>query len=233
MVQSNIRNHLSFNQNKTLTLGSMPQIKEVARKLYSADEINEYDLQEAINYHPLANKPVGIRSKLAYKEIMKSLKPTTKYILPGQLSLFGYAQPKFAEDLEFYDMTPLVLSFGIFKTNDSTVREIGLNLHYYPPFARAKVLNRVYEVFKPYFDKQFNEEVHKPNQIISYNKLKSLIRRDAKIAFGVKEYIPVLRSNTIILPTRLFSTAFYTEGHFSKATMNEIFKFWRKFNRFS
>ena len=64
---------------------------------------------------------------------------------------------------------------------------------------------------------------------ISYKKLKALMRRNSKIAFGIKMYIPVLRGMTFNIPARLLSTAFYTEGHFSKATLQQIFKFWRQF----
>ena len=55
------------------------------------------------------------------------------------------------------------------------------------------------------------------------------MRHNLKLAFGIKMYIPVLRGNSFVLPTRLMSTAFYTEGHFSKATLQQIFKFWRQF----
>ena len=50
-----------------------------------------------------------------------------------------------------------------------------------------------------------------------------------KIGFGIKMYVPVLRGRSYVIPTRLLPTAFYTEGHFSKATLQQIFKFWRQF----
>ena len=184
---------------------------------------------EAIKNHPLAHRPTAIRSKLAYKEIMKNLKPTTKYLLPGQISIFGYAQPKFKEELEYYDATPMTFFFGLIRTKDNTIREIGCNLHYYPPFTRQSILNTCYNVYKTYFDKQFNEELHKPNTFVSWNQLKHIINRNKHLAFGIKMYIPTLRGNTYVLPTRLLPTACYTEGHFSKATLAQIFHFWRQF----
>ena len=66
---------------------------------------------------------------------------------------------------------------------------------------------------------------------ISYKALKRLLKRNAKIAFGVKMYIPTLRQQTYIIPTRLLGTAFYTEGNFSKATLAQIRKFWRQFRQ--
>ena len=212
-----------------ITLGQPANLKELAKKIYDPDEIKAYQLDEAINEHPLAKRPTAIRSKLAYKEILHNAKLTKKYLLPGQVVLFHYAEPKFKEELEYYDKTPFTLFLGITRTKDGNIREIGLNLHYYPPFSRARILEHTYNVFKPYFDKNFNEVTGKPNTFISYDRLKHLMKANLKIAFGVKMYIPVLRQASWLIPTRLLSTAMYTEGHFSKATLQQIFAFWRQF----
>lgn len=211
------------------TIGRPINLKDISSKIYDPDEIKVYKLDEAINEHPLAKRPTAIRSKLAYKEILHNAKLTKKYLLPGQVVLFHYADPKFKEELEYYDKTPFTLFLGITRTNDGNIREIGLNLHYYPPFTRARILSQTYNIFKPYFDKNFNEVTGKPNTFISYDKLKHLMRHNLKIAFGVKMYIPVLRQASWLIPTRLLSTAMYTEGHFSKATLQQIYHFWRQF----
>ena len=208
----------------------MPNEKQdLINHKWELDEIKHFNLNEAIEKHPLANKSTSTRSKLAYKEIIHNTKPTKKYLLPGQVVLFHYNEPKFKEELEYYDRTPFTLFLGITRTKDGNIREVGLNLHYYPPFARARILNHTYEVFKPYFDKNFNDVTGKPNTFISYKQLKHLMRTNLKIAFGIKMYIPTLRGNTYVLPTRLLPTACYTEGHFSKATLAQIFHFWRQF----
>lgn len=212
-----------------VSIGESPNLNEITSKIYTNDEIDVYKLEDAINKHPLGRRPMNIRSKLAYKELLQNTKPTTKYLLPGQLALFNYLEPKFKEDLEYYDRTPLTLFLGITRTNDGNIREVGLNLHYYPPFARARILNRIYEVFKPHWKKNFNQVQHKPNMMIDYNTLKHIMRHNLKLAFGIKMYIPVLRSTTHVIPARLISTAFFSEGHFSKATLQQIFKFWRQF----
>ena len=211
------------------TLGSPVNLRDITTKIYDLDEIKNYQLDEAINNHPLVKRPTAIRSKLAYKEIIHNTKPTKKYLLPGQVVLFHYNEPKFKEELEYYDRTPFTLFLGITRTKDGNIREVGLNLHYYPPFARARILNHTYEVFKPYFDKNFNDVTGKPNAFISYTRLKHLMRNNLKIAFGIKMYIPVLRQASWLIPTRLLSTAMYTEGHFSKASLQQIFHFWRQF----
>jgi len=212
-----------------ITIGYSGTLKDISSRIYDPEEIKAYQLDEAINNHPLAKRPTSIRSKLAYKEIMHNAKITKKYLLPGQAVLFHYAEPKYKEELEYYDKTPFTLFLGITRTNDGNIREVGMNLHYYPPFARARILTHTYEVFKPYFDKNFNEVTGKPNTFISYDRLKHLMKNNLKIAFGIKMYIPVLRQASWLIPTRLLSTAIYTEGHFSKASLQQIFHFWRQF----
>ena len=214
-------NHITIGKNETL--------QDLSKKIYSDDEIKDFKLDEAIDNNPLKNRPILIRSKLAYKEIFKNTKGTTKYMLPGNIYMFFYQEPKYKEELEYYDATPMIISLGLVRTKDNVIREIGLNLHYYPPFARERILNHTYNVFKPWFDKQFNNPVHKPSKFISYQRLKRIMNRNMKLAFGIKMYIPVLRGATYQIPTRLLPIGYFTEGHFAKATLPQIYKFWRKF----
>ena len=218
-----------IHKSEQTTLGSPVNLRDVTTKIYDPDEIKNYQLDEAINNHPLVKRPTAIRSKLAYKEIIHNTKPTKKYLLPGQVVLFHYAEPKFKEELEYYDRTPFTLFLGITRTKDGNIREVGINLHYYPPFTRIRVINAIYDHFKPWFNKNFNEVNGKPNTWISYAEVKRLAKTSAKIGFGVKMYIPVLRGSSYVLPTRLIPTACFTEGHFSKATLQQIFHFWRQF----
>lgn len=213
------------------TLGDIRSFNELVKYQFDLEEIKKYDAATAINNHPLARRPFAIRSKMAYSGLLHELTPSKKYLLPGQLAVFGYSQPKYKEELEYYDATPLTLFLGITRTADGNVREIGLNLHYFPIFARTQILNITYQKFKPYWEKFFNEPSNKPNMIISYSALKHIMKSNMHLAFGIKMYIPVLRSNTYLVPTRLFSTAAMTEGHFSKATIQEVMRYWRKFNR--
>ena len=218
-----------IHKSENKTLGEVLSLKELNRKIYDPEEIQEFELDEAIESHPLIERPTSIRSKLAYSEILKLIKPTRKYLLPGQIVLFHYSEPKYKEELEYYDASPLTLFCGITRTEDGNIREVGINLHYYPPFTRIKVINAIYEHFKPWFNKNFNEVDGKPNTWISYSAVKHLAKSSAKIGFGVKMYIPVLRGASYVLPTRLIPTACFTEGHFSKATLQQIFHFWRQF----
>lgn len=205
------------------------KISNIVDHEYTDDEIDEYQITEAINNHPLAKRPTNIRSKLAYKEIISNLKPTKRYLLPGQCVCFEYTDPKYKDELDLYDKTPFVLFLGITRTLDGNIREVGINLHYFPPFTRAKILSETYQAFKPYFKKYFNEASTKPNTVISWEALNNIMKSNSKLAFGIKMYIPVLRGKSYILPTKYLSTAFFTEGHFSKTTLQQVFRFWRQF----
>ena len=88
-------------------------------------------------------------------------------------------------------------------------------------------MNLVYEVFKQYYNKFFNEPGHNPNRFISYNQLKAMLRHSG-LGFGVRMYVPSLRGRSYVIPTRLLSTLFYTEGHFNGATLTQIRNWWRK-----
>jgi hypothetical protein len=215
-------------QNNT-SIGEIPSLNDITSKIYNDDEIDVYVLENAINKHPLGKRPTNIRSKIAYKELLDNTKETSKYLLPGQMVVFNYLEPKLKEELEFYDRTPLVLFLGITRTKDGNIREVGINLHYYPPFSRARILNKVFETFKPHWKKNFNQVQHRPNMMIDYDTLTHIMRHNLHLGFGIKMYIPVLRGNSRVIPARLFSTAFYTEGHFSKATLQQVFRFWRQF----
>jgi hypothetical protein len=87
-------------------------------------------------------------------------------------------------------------------------------------------------MFKSYFEKNFNSPSEKPNTLIDYKTLKHILQRDSKIAFAVKEYVPSLRGLTYVIPTKMLPIAFYTEGHFSQATIKQVHHFWRQFSRF-
>jgi hypothetical protein len=214
------------------TPGASEYLRDIVNRVYGLDEIERFDIFEAIDDNPLSKKAGHVRSKLAYKYIMQNDYLSTKYLLPGQICCFTYNDPKTKDELEYWDKTPLTLFFGVFKTAEGNIREIGLNLHYFPPFTRKKVLDRVYNMFKSYFEKNFNEPSDKPNTLIDYQTLKHVLKRDSKIAFAVKEYVPSLRGLTYVIPAKMLPIAFYTEGHFSRATIQQVHAFWRQFSRF-
>lgn len=212
------------------TIGKVRDLNEVVTHIYTDDEIKRFNMKMAIDNHPLSKKPTNVRSKIAYKEIMNEVQQSPKYMLPGMFAMFGYKEPKYKNELKYYDATPAVIFFGITRTKESTIREVGFNIHYFPPFARAKIINLVYSVFKQYYNKYFNEVPSRPNKFINYSTLKKMLDKYG-IGFGLRMYIPVLRGKTYILPTRMVPTLAYTEGHFNGATIAQIQRYWRRYKR--
>ena len=220
---------MAINSNKPIakfTPGNNSDIEDLVNHRWEKEEIKNFKLNEAIENHPLVNKPTNARSKLAYKYLLSELKPTSKYLLPGQFVVFSYNEPKTKEDLEYYDATPATLFFGITRTASGNIREVGFNLHYFPPYSRMKIMNLVYEVYKQYYNKFFNEADNKPNRFISYKQLKAMLKSSG-LGFGIRMYVPSLRGRSYVIPTRLLSTAFFTEGHFNGATLSQIRRYWR------
>lgn len=58
-------------------------------------------------------------------------------LVPGELITYGY-DPKHAESLDFYDLHPLIVFLE--RTANGWY---GLNLHYLPPIARAKIFEEL------------------------------------------------------------------------------------------
>lgn len=69
-------------------------------------------------------------------QLFKQEKTTTN-ILPGNLYLFFY-DPKYKEELPYYDRFPLVFPYR--KIKDGFM---GLNMHYLPPYWRVRLLQRL------------------------------------------------------------------------------------------
>ena len=49
-----------------VTIGNAPNLNELVSKIYDLDEINEFQMNEAINTNPLVKRPTAISSKKAY-----------------------------------------------------------------------------------------------------------------------------------------------------------------------
>ena len=61
-----------------ITTGENLSLQELSKKIYDDEEIKNFKLDEAIDGNPLNHRPTLIRSKLAYKEILKNTKGTIK-----------------------------------------------------------------------------------------------------------------------------------------------------------
>lgn len=149
-----------------------------------------------------------------------------KKIMPGQLIMFNYFEPKTKEELEYYDAMPCTIFFGVRKLEDGNLRVIGFNIHYYPPRIRYILLDRIFDIFKPIYLKNWD---HALETEISYFNYKMLIDqlKKAKLDFGIRMYDPKLMAKITPIPPDTWSKAVFTEGHFKKRTREAIIKYWK------
>ena len=146
-------------------------------------------------------------------------------ILPGQLVMFNYFQPKTEEQLKYYDAMPCTIFFGIVKTKEGP-RVIGFNIHYYPPRIRYELMDRIFDIFKPFYLKSWNGELESEISDFNYRMLIRQLQK-AKLDFGIREYIPQLMHKIQPIPPKYWQKAVFTEGRFKKETRTQILNYWK------
>lgn len=189
----------------------------------------DFQLIKAIRKEKDYKSNIGRRDKNSRKYIAEHCnkdKNNKKTLMAGQLVVFDYFQPKTEEELEYYDAMPCTIFFGITKTDDGP-RVIGFNIHYYPPRIRFLVMDRIFDIFKPFYIKSWNNPL---KQELSYFDYKMLIYQlqKAKLDFGIRMYIPKLMANITPIPPNTWSKAVLTEGRFKKATREAIMNYWKQ-----
>ena len=189
-----------------------------------------FDMLKAIREEKLYKANVQRRDVTARKFVDENYDIKGKpAILPGQLIMFNYFEPATKEKLEYYDAMPCTIFFGIVNTNNGK-RVIGFNIHYYPPRIRYQLMNRIFEIFRPIYEKQFNEPLKEEMSYFNYKMLISQLQK-AKLDFGIREYIPQLMAKIVPIPVSGWPKAVFTEGHFRKETREQILNYWKKKSR--
>lgn len=146
-------------------------------------------------------------------------------VLPGQLVMFNYFEPKTKEQLEYYDAMPCTIFFGTIKSKEGP-RVIGFNIHYYPPGIRFQIMDRIFDIFKPLYLENWNEPLQTEMPDFNYKMLMNQLRK-AKLDFGIRQYIPELIFKVQPIPPMLWQKAVFTEGHFKKSTREAILNYWK------
>lgn len=84
----------------------------------------------------------------------------------GKLYFFAY-DPKHALTLNYYDVFPIIFPIELPYNKGSSPGMLGINLHYLPPYLRARLMNALYQTMN-------NENYNKTTKlIINYKILKS------------------------------------------------------------
>lgn len=186
----------------------------------------DFDMLKAIKSEKLYKANVKRRDRGVRKFIDENLKSSgNDTILPGQLIMFNYFEPATKEQLEYYDAMPCTIFFGIINTKNGK-RVIGFNIHYYPPRIRYQLINRIYEIFKPIYSKNFNTPLKEEMAYFNYKMLIDQLQK-AKLDFGIREYIPGLMAKITPIPVVNWPKAVLSEGHFRKETREQILNYWK------
>jgi len=176
--------------------------------------------------YKISNRDKKARNEIEqYKEAHKSNK-TKRNITPGQLVLFKYLNPKTQEELEYYDASPCTIFFGIFNSSQGK-RVLGFNIHYFPPQLRYRIMDKIFEMYKPFYRKYFETGLPSELDTFDYNYLVEELNKQ-NLSFAVRMYIPKLIGDTYIVPPKLWPTAMMTEGWFKKETRAAIMNFFKK-----
>ena len=186
----------------------------------------DFDMLKAIRAEKDYKSNVKRRDVNSRKYIEENLKVEGRTsVMPGQLIMFNYFEPATKDKLEYYDAMPCTIFFGIVNTQNGK-RVIGFNIHYYPPKIRFQLMNRIYEIFKPIYNKNFNTPLDSEMDYFNYKMLISQLQK-AKLDFGIREYIPMLMAKVTPVPVSAWPKAVLTEGHFKKETREQILSYWK------
>lgn len=199
---------------------------------YSKGKVSakDFSLLQEIKKHPLYK--ISNRDKKArllvdeYKEENRKILKSKRNITPGQLVLFKYLNPKTKEELEYYDASPCTIFFGIFNSSQGK-RVLGFNVHYFPPQIRYRIMNRIYEMYKPIYRKYFEKGAPKELDGFDYSYLTEELEKH-DLSFAVRMYVPQLIGDTFIVPPEMWPTALMTEGWFKKETRAAIMNYFKK-----
>lgn len=153
-------------------------------------------------------------------------KSKTRKILPGQLIGFDYFTPKTKEELEYYDAQPMTIFFNNIHT-ELGPRVLGFNIHYYPPQIRFKIMDKIFEIYRPVYTKYFTDGPSNEVDAFDYKYLMDSLKK-VGLDFGVRMYDPKLIKNIYKIPPKLWQVAVFTEGNFKKETRSTILQFWKK-----
>jgi len=207
-------------------LSPRTKIDEIVKLVDKVDP-KKFNLINEVKANPLykiSNRDKRARAVL--DEDKDKAKLTSKNnIVPGQLVLFKYLNPKNQEELEYYDASPCTIFFGMFNSKEGK-RVLGFNIHYFPPQLRCNIMQQIYEMYRPVYRKYFETGVTRDLDAFDYSYLTDELSKH-HLAFAVREYIPNLIGDTYIVPPKMWPVAMFTEGWFKKETRATIMAYFK------
>ena len=203
-------------------------VNKTPAKKSSSRAPKNYSLLKSIRREKVFKNNVVTRDVKVRKWVDENVKTRTKgTIVPGQLIMFNYFEPALKEELEYYDAMPCTIFFNTFRTQSGELRVLGFNLHYYPPKMRFIILDRIFSIFQPLYEKSWDQPLKAGLTFIQYKMLMEQLN-DQGLGFGTREYIPTLMHKIKPIPPKDWQKAVLTEGRFKKRTREQIMKYWRQ-----
>lgn len=159
------------------------------------------------------DKAREIRSVQVESIIRKNPEYNKSNIRPGFMYLFNY-DPKYKEELPYYDRFPLVFPFE--KTEDGF---LGMNLHYIPHLYRARLMDQLYDLTN-------NTRFDATTKLrASYSMLNSAARYKYFKPCVKRYLISHVRSKFLEIPSNEWDIALFLPlERFTKATKNNVYK---------
>jgi len=132
---------------------------------------------------------------------------------PGFMYLFQY-DPKYKEDLPYYDRFPLIFPF-----EDQGDSFLAMNLHYLPHVYRARLLDYLYDLLN-------NEKYNETTRIRASYKLLNAASRYKYFKPCVKRYLHShVRSRFLQIPANEWDIAMFLPlERFAKKSKNYVYK---------
>lgn len=110
---------------------------------------------------------------------------------PGQVYVFRYDDPKYAE---WWDRNPCVLALDPAGNND-----LGINLNMLPPNVKEDLLDIVYERYQGYIKGQENKQARAQAPLaLSYDGAKGFLARFG-FDFAIRQYIPSRKTEQAVV----------------------------------
>ena len=146
----------------------------------------------------------------------------------GNLYMFEYKNPKYADTLQYWDKYPLVLALETITTK-KCIRNIGFNLHLLPIKIRVLVLCLIFNFYKKLYRYQlFHKRENKPVNI-KYQFIKKKLAKFG-VEFAVRMYIPSRQRQIVKFPYKDWSRAIFVPSRgYSKIRAAQLLKEWKKF----
>lgn len=186
-----------------------------------------YDLHQAIKQNPWYTAQNGgalariwFTQKIATNSDYQSRR---KYMEPGRLYMFMYADPKHKDFLSYFDANPIVIALGSYVSQEGELVEMGINLHHLPLKVRILVLCKIFEAFAS----KYKGEMYRAEQApvdMSWQQVGALVQQYGA-AFAFRSYIPRLRTGTICFRYEdWYKAIFIPSARYEKTTVERLYQ---------